>query len=90
MEQTELYPYLFGMAEEDNSAIVLCNLKHEIIYMNPAAKNRYAKSGGGNLVGKSLMGCHNEKSREQMERVIEWRWAGQGLQTITLHMFFPL
>ena len=40
--------------------------------MNPAAANRYAKSGGYDLVGKSLMGCHNEKSNEMIYKVVDW------------------
>jgi len=72
MEERELYPYLFSMVQEDHCAIVLCNLHHEIVYMNPAARERYAKSGGRALVGKSLMDCHGEKSRERIEKVLDW------------------
>ena len=70
--QQEIFPYLFSMAREDHSAIVLCNLEHKIIYMNPAAAERYAKSGGQHLVGKSLLDCHNDKSRELIARVLAW------------------
>ena len=47
--------YFKSVLEQDTAAVVLCNLEHEIIYMNPAAKARYAKHSGGNLVGKSLL-----------------------------------
>ena len=40
------------------SSIVYVNLKHEIIYMNPAAVNSYAKRGGDKLIGRSLLDCH--------------------------------
>ena len=33
----DLYPFLKSMVEEDSCAVVICNLNHEIIYMNPAA-----------------------------------------------------
>lgn len=64
--------YFKSVLEQDTAAVVLCNLEHEIIYMNPAAKARYAKHGGGNLVGKSLLNCHNPKSNEKIEKVVEW------------------
>ena len=36
------------------------------------AEKNYEKWGGADLVGKSLMDCHNEKSREAIEKVVEW------------------
>ena len=30
--------YFKSVLEQDTAAVVLCNLEHEIIYMNPAAK----------------------------------------------------
>ncbi len=70
--EEKLFSYLFSMAQEDYSPIVLCNLNHEIVYMNPAAAKRYAKSGGDGLVGKSLLACHGEKSAKRIEEVIAW------------------
>ena len=61
-----------SVLEQDEAAVVLCDLNHIIVYMNPAAACRYAKSGGYELVGKSLMGCHNEKSNEMIYKVVDW------------------
>lgn len=61
-----------SVLEQDEAAVVLCDLNHIIVYMNSAAANRYAKSGGYDLVGKSLMGCHNEKSNEMIYKVVDW------------------
>ena len=72
MDKTELYPFFFSMAEEDHSAIVICNLDHEIIYMNPAAKERYAKWGGPQLMGQNLLQCHNASSKQKIEKVLKW------------------
>lgn len=72
MSQEELFPYIFGMVQEDTCAVVLCNLEHEIIYMNPAAVRRYAKSGGEELVGRSLLDCHGKESGELIEKVVAW------------------
>lgn len=68
----ELSKYFQSIVEQDECAVVICNLDHKIIYMNPAAASRYAKSGGAQLVGKSLLNCHNKKSKETIERVLSW------------------
>lgn len=68
----ELSSYFKSVTEQDRNAVVICNLKHEIIYMNPAAIERYSKSGGAELVGKSLLNCHNAKSGEIINKVIDW------------------
>lgn len=68
----ELSQYFQSIVEQDRCTIVICNLEHEIIYMNPAATARYAKSDGAGLVGKSLMECHNADSRERIEQVVAW------------------
>lgn len=68
----DLYPYFRSMAEEDLCAIVICNLKHEIIYMNPAAKACYKKRGGEALLGQNLLKCHNQRSVEMIEKAVEW------------------
>lgn len=61
-----------SIVEQDRSSIVICNLDHEIIYMNPAAVINYAKWGGEKLIGKSIMDCHNEESCKKMKQVVEW------------------
>lgn len=68
----DLYPFLKSMADADRSEIVICNLKHEIIYMNPAAAERYAGYGGACLLGTSLLNCHNEDSCQKIIRVISY------------------
>lgn len=61
-----------SIVDQDRSSVVICNLKHEIIYMNPAAVNNYQKWGGDELIGKSLLDCHNKESREKIEQVLDW------------------
>ena len=56
----------------DRAAVVICDLEHTIIYMNPVAVARYEKWGGKALLGKSLLDCHNEKSREMINKVLYW------------------
>lgn len=61
-----------SVLEADRSAVVICDLEHTIIYMNSVAINRYGKWGGKDLIGKSLLDCHNEKSRESINKVLDW------------------
>ena len=61
-----------SVLEQDRASIVLCDLNHTIVYMNPSAKVRYEKRGGAELVGKSLLDCHNEKSCEMIEKIVSW------------------
>ena len=50
-----------SIVDQDRASIVICNLKHEIIYMNPAAVNSYAKRGGD-----------NQESRDKIQKVVDW------------------
>lgn len=68
----ELSKYFKSIVEQDRCAVVICNTKHEIIYMNPSAIARYGKSGGEKLIGSSLLNCHNEKSNKLIEKTVEW------------------
>ena len=68
----ELTPFFKSIIEQDLCAVVICNLEHDIIYMNPAAALRYAKHGGAELVGRSLLDCHTERSNEIIKKVVAW------------------
>lgn len=69
---TNLNEIYKSVLEADRAAVVICDLEHTIIYMNPVAIERYAKWGGKDLMGKSLLNCHNEKSCEMIQKVVEW------------------
>ena len=49
-----------------NKPIVFADTDHVIRYMNKPARRNYAK--WGDVVGKSLLDCHNEQSREIIKR----------------------
>lgn len=61
-----------SVLEHDRAPVVICDLNHTIVYMNPAAQEKYFKSGGKELVGKSLLNCHNEKSSMMINRILSW------------------
>lgn len=72
MNNMDLSQYFKSVIDQDRCAVVICNTSHEIIYMNPAAAERYARRGGATLVGQSLLECHNAQSVEQIEKVMAW------------------
>ncbi|MBE6015897.1 MAG: fatty acid/phospholipid synthesis protein PlsX [Lachnospiraceae bacterium] len=69
---TDINAVYKSVLESDRTAVVICDLEHIIIYMNPVAKERYKKWGGEALLGKNLLDCHNEKSREMIAKVLDW------------------
>ena len=69
MDLNEIYR---SVLEADRAAVVICDPGHTIIYMNPAAVERYQRWGGKELLGKSLLDCHNERSREMIIRIVDW------------------
>ncbi len=72
MRDKNLSAYFKSIIDQDCCAVVICNLEHEILYMNPAAVERYAKRGGANLVGRSLLSCHKAGSSEMIQKVTAW------------------
>lgn len=68
----DLFPYFKSVLEQDRSAVVLCDLEHTIIYMNPAAGEQYAKHGGMELVGRNLLDCHSSQANEKIKKVVAW------------------
>lgn len=68
----ELSVYFKSIIDQDRCPVVVCNLKHEILYMNPAAIARYDNRGGAALVGQSLLLCHNAQSQERIKTTIRW------------------
>lgn len=68
----ELSQIFKSVIDEDRCVVVICNMEHQIIYMNPAACQRYSKRGGAAMLGRSILDCHNEKSREMIVKVLEW------------------
>lgn len=70
MEIDSLAPFFKSIVEQDRCAVVICNLRHEIIYMNKSARERYQKHG--ELVGTSIFDCHNAESNAKIREVVEW------------------
>ena len=58
------FPWADGM----NCAVTVCDTEGVILYMNEKARATYIRHG--NLIGSNLFGCHNERSREIIRRLL--------------------
>ena len=56
-------------AKEMNCAITVCDKEGVILYMNDKAKETFASHG--DLIGKNLISCHNERSRGIIKELLE-------------------
>ena len=56
-----------SVIDADDAPVVICDLEHTIVYMNPTAVKRYEKRGGAALVGRSIKGCHDGDSNDKIE-----------------------
>jgi len=48
--------------EKLDGNVIVSDAEWKIIYMNEAAKRNYASDGGGELIGKNIMECHNKNT----------------------------
>ena len=65
-------------AKELNCAVTICDTNGIVLYMNDKSKETFKSSG--DLIGKSLMPCHNENSKAIIARLLET--AGTNVYTI--------
>ena len=68
----ELSVFFKSVIDSDDAPVVICDLEHVIVYMNPAAAERYKKRGGYALMGRSLLECHNDDSAKKIKKAVEW------------------
>ncbi len=52
-------------------AVTVSDLEHRIIYMNDKSAAGYAKEGGRALIGKEMMSCHNDHSKEILRNLLQ-------------------
>ena len=61
-----------------NCAITVCDAEGVILYMNYKSRETYRKHG--DLIGKNLMSCHNDRSKSIISHLLET--GGQNVYTI--------
>jgi len=64
----ELSQFLKSVIDSDPAPVVICDLSHTVVYMNPASIARYHVD----ITGKSIKRCHNADSNDKIDRVIAW------------------
>ena len=64
---------MFDKAWCDNFAggVTVCNPEGIIIYMNSKACQIWSKDGGQKLLGKNLLDCHPQPSRDMLEQMLQ-------------------
>lgn len=56
--------------DEFIGAITVCDSQGIVVYMNERSKMQFAKSGDGDLLGKSLIECHPEPARSLLMKML--------------------
>lgn len=51
--------------------VTVCDLDGIIVYMNKASILGFHKYGGAELIGKSLLDCHNPNSQNKIREMLE-------------------
>lgn len=54
-----------------NFAITVCDGEGKVLEMNSKSRATFAKNGGGELVGKSLLDCHPEPSKSKLAKMLK-------------------
>lgn len=60
--------FLKSIIDSDLAPIVVCDVKHTVVYMNPSSIARYKCD----LTGKNIKLCHNAESGEKIDKAVEW------------------
>lgn len=71
MSINEALSSLPDWTHEFPGAITICDTTGVILSMNQRARESFAKSGGGDLVGRNLLDCHPEPARSKLKRLLE-------------------
>ena len=57
-----------SVIDSDLAPVVICDLEHTVVYMNPAAIARYHVD----ITGRSIKLCHNADANDKINRVVAW------------------
>ena len=82
----DLSPFFKSIIDQDTMPVVVCNLLHEIVYMNPAAIENYSDDGGEKLIGLLIFDCHSQASAEKIDRVV--KWFSESKENNIIHTFY--
>lgn len=83
---TDLKPFFKSIIDQDPMPVVVCDLTHIIVYMNPAAVEQYSDEGGEKLIGLLIFDCHSRVSSEKIDRVV--KWFSESKDNNVIHTFY--
>ena len=63
-----LNSFFKSIIDSDTAPVVICDLEHTVVYMNPASITCYKVD----IIGKSIKTCHNADSNAKIDRVVAW------------------
>lgn len=63
-----LNSFFKSIIDSDLAPVVICDLEHTVVYMNPASVARYKVD----ITGKSIKFCHNAESNDKIDKVVAW------------------
>lgn len=61
----------YSWAEGLAAAVTVTDAQGTILEMNERARQTFAKSGGGELVGRSVFACHPERAQAKLRELYE-------------------
>lgn len=64
--------------------VVFVDTEHVTRYMNEEAAAQYKKWGGYDIIGKSIMDCHDEKSCQTIREAFD-RMASEGMDEVEIY-----
>ncbi len=64
----EQFTLFKSILDQDKAPVVICDLAHTVVYMNPAAIARYRVD----LTGKSIKACHPADANKKIDEVVAW------------------
>lgn len=67
-ERFNLPPEIGDWARAIGCAVTVCDTEGVILYMNERARATFA--GHGDLIGRNLMACHNERSQAMIRHML--------------------
>lgn len=64
----DINSFFKSVIDSDIAPVVICDLEHTVVYMNPASISRYH----ADITGKNIKSCHNTESGAKIDRVVAW------------------
>jgi DUF438 domain-containing protein len=72
-----------AMLDSLKDPYVFADTDHVIRYMNKVAIEHYGRRWGYDLIGKSLLDCHDERSRQMLEDILSAMRDGEEERLVT-------